>query len=199
MTERIFKTALGIQTGDLVKTSYGTGPFEVWDISEPYNRGERLEGVLSVFAYPMVGLTLITPGHKARSDCDFSYINNVRQLPEGWVTPSGERIFIERPASPPALPLDIFRSYLPMPAPYQARAGVDYEAGHRRVWHCEVCGLDFNVEQVDRYNPPNCPTGCWMAPQPIELVGEGDWWCWATGKESVVIDGKHYAKMGGDA
>jgi len=29
---RIYQTALGIQTGDIVSTSYGTGPYEVWHI-----------------------------------------------------------------------------------------------------------------------------------------------------------------------
>jgi hypothetical protein len=191
--ERIFKTALGIQTGDLVKTSYGTGPFEVWDISEPYNRIDRLDNTLAVFAYPMVSLVLVYPGDIGHA----GYINNVRQVADGWATPDGDRIFVERPAAASALQLGLFQSHLPVPAPYQTRVGVDYEAGQRKVWHCNFCGLDFNAAPTARHYPPDCPFGCWQAPQPIELVGEDDWWCWATGKESVVIDGKRYAKIGG--
>lgn len=193
--ERIFKTALGIQTGDLVKTSYGTGPFEVWDISEPYNRIDRLDNTLAVFAYPMISLVLVYPGDIGHA----GHINNVRQIPDGWATPDGDRIFVERPATSPSLPLDLFRSHPPMPTPYQTRVGVDYEAGHRKVWHCDTCGLDFNAAAAERYAPADCPAGCWSAPQPIEIVGEQDWWCWVSGKESVLIDGKHYAKTGGDA
>lgn len=81
MTKPPFMTALGISTGDIVSTSYGTGPYEVWDIY-------RLQGGL-------ISLELIEPGCRApgRRESHF-WLNNIRRDGDRWFNPHGDEIFV---------------------------------------------------------------------------------------------------------
>jgi hypothetical protein len=82
MSRPPFKTALGISTGDIVSTSYNTGPYEVWDIYS-LDRG-------------LISLELIAPGapRPGRRESHF-WLNNIRREGDRWFNPRGDEIFVE--------------------------------------------------------------------------------------------------------
>ncbi len=154
--ERIFQEALGICTGDVVTTSYGTGPYEVWRISGPRLWRDGLWR--AIYPATVISLALLSTGHTGpvRSS-DFCFINDVLREGERWFTLSGNEVFVRPPTKRPLLQVDMFSSYPPDPQPYPYQAGVDYSAGDRRLWHCSYCGRDCNAEPPGPYAPPPCP------------------------------------------
>jgi hypothetical protein len=81
MSKPPFKTALGISTGDIVSTSYNTGPYEVWDIY-PLDRG-------------LISLELIAPGapRPGRRESHF-WLNNIRREGDRWFNAHDDEIFV---------------------------------------------------------------------------------------------------------
>jgi hypothetical protein len=81
MSKPPFKTALGISTGDIVSTSYRTGPYEVWDI-HPLDRG-------------LISLELIAPGaprpHRRESHV---WLNTIRRDGDRWFNQHDDEIFV---------------------------------------------------------------------------------------------------------
>lgn len=150
---RVYKEALGIRVGDIVTTSYDTGPYEVWYIFGPSYVSKGV-GDIVVRLWPVMSLTLVEPGEQPRwlSCSPFSYINEVRQEDGHWFTRSDE-VFMQRPERYPDLPVDMFRSHPAPPQPYQFQSDVDYYAGDRRVWQCRKCEADFNIDPGSRYGP----------------------------------------------
>jgi hypothetical protein len=57
--ERIYQSALGIQTGDIVTTNRHGGPYEVWSISGPYITS-LFPGTLVIYPVPVISLGLVT-------------------------------------------------------------------------------------------------------------------------------------------
>ena len=179
-TNRVHKEALGIRVGDVITTSYGTGPFEVWSIYGPRCWDEGLNWI--IWTWPVISLKLITtegnPRHgkcTVNSEHYFSYINELRRENSRWFNTMGDEIFARPPRSGyPNLPVDIFLSYPPASAPYLFQDGVDYHAGYRRVWRCCRCGLDFNWEPTSRNGPPHCPRCNYIASTRLVMALRGE-------------------------
>ena len=154
-TARIFQEALGICTGDVVTTSYGTGPYEVWSISGPRLWREGLWR--TIYPAPVISLALLSTGHTGSVRSSQVYgINDVLQEGDRWLTLSGDEVFVRPPARRPLLQVDMFRSYPADPVPYPFQAGVDYTL-EERVWHCPTCGRDCNADPPGPFAPPPCP------------------------------------------
>ena len=156
---RIYQTALGIQTGDIVSTSYGTGPYEVWSIRGPQYVERRGVGVWIIRTWPVVSLGLVKPGEQPawHTSCPFFIINTVRQEGDRWFTDAGDEVFVTPSRVRFPLPVDMFRSFPPLPEPYLFQPGVDYQAGDGLVWRCERCGTDFNAPGESKWGPAWCP------------------------------------------
>lgn len=173
-----FYTALGISTGDIVTTSYGTGPYEVWRISEP-RRFEASFHCIAIWPHPVIGLTVIRTDHVGIvRDVDLHWINEVRREGDSWFS-SGAEIFVHPANASKPIQRSIFD--LPDidsddPPSYPFQPGVDYQS--RGVWHCQDCGLDYDTSRVTgEYGPrtasyyPRCPD-CDGWPRPIVWVGQ---------------------------
>jgi hypothetical protein len=157
MANRIFQSVFGIQTGDLVTTSYATGPYEVWGITVP-RYTQLWVGRFVIRDYPVISLTLIAPGVPPRGDNGLYWINDVRQEGERYLTDANDEVFVRR-GSPIALPIDFLRSYPATPGPYPFDPTVDFGARPRRIWRCTECRRDFNAVVESRHGPAYCP-GC---------------------------------------
>lgn len=169
---RIYQEALGIHTGDIVRTSYGSGPYEVWSMTPPsYVHGLEHGPEVVIHLWPTISLVLVKPHgksnhHQVVAPC--YYINNVRQVlqPYGssrWFTDQNDEVLVEPSDAPPALPIDMFASYPPIPEPPVFQAGVEYSVsagvdGEICLWHCRTCALDFNGPPVaPRAHVAHCP------------------------------------------
>jgi len=173
--ERIYKKVLGIRVGDIVTTSYNTGPYEVWSIHGPHLWEKHSYYI--IYPWPVISLALAyTESHHLFGKKGFSYINDIHR--EGdcrWLTTTGDEVIVTPPPNGyPDLPVDMFRSFPPPAEPYPFQDGVDYSAGHRRVWHCHRCGLDFNWQPTSRHGPPNCPRCNRIAYTRVILAVEGE-------------------------
>jgi len=150
------KSALGIYTGDLITTSYNTGPYIIHHVHGPITSFTGV-GYLVILDHPEISLTLSTPNAKRKGTG--GYINNIRQVNDRWYTAQNNEIFITRPYQAPAAPTTLFDlmkpphevDFLPTPPPYQFNPCVDYDAGPRRTWHCDDCHVDFNATPSNRY------------------------------------------------
>lgn len=165
---RIYKKALGIRVGDIVTTSYNTGPYEVWSIWGPkcWHKG-GLD--YTIWPWPVISLLCVyAQGHYFFGRHGFSHLNEIHQEGDRWLGPHGSEIFVAPPSDGyPNLPIDMFLSYPPAPEPYLFQDGVDYTEW---AWHCRGCGLDFN-EIRDSYSPPLCPVCQYIASTRVGMVG----------------------------
>lgn len=150
------QSALGIQTGDMLNTSYNSGPYLVHSIHGPFTYFEN-SGSLVIIDHAEISLSLTIPGAIRKGPSD--YINNIRQVDHRWFTAQNAEIFItrhEKPATQAASLFDIFDppgtvEVLPIPPLYQLNPKVNYKAGPRRAWHCESCHADFNAVPTNKY------------------------------------------------
>jgi hypothetical protein len=148
--------ALGIQTGDIITTSYNTGPYIIHHIHGPITYFTGV-GHVVILDHPEISLTLSTPNAKRKGHGGF--INNIRQVDQRWYSAQNDELFITRPQLAPAQPANSSTysippnhvELLPTPPLYQLNPSVDYEAGPRRTWHCEHCNVDFNAIPTNRY------------------------------------------------
>ena len=150
------QSALGIQTGDIVTTSYNTGPYFIYCIRGPITSFNGM-GYLVILDHPEISLTLSTPNAKRKGTGGF--INNIRQVDARWYTAQNNEIFITKPHHATLGPTTLFDvldppdqvDILPTPPLYQLNPSVDYDAGPRRTWHCEDCNVDFNATPPNRH------------------------------------------------
>jgi hypothetical protein len=154
--DRFYREVLGIRVGDIVTTSYGTGPYEVWEISAP-RQLTSYPTALIIRTWPVVDLSLIpfeeTPGHPERRFCG---INDVRQEGDRWFTDRQDEVLVQASKRTLVLPIHPVYSYPRLPEPYAFQQGVDYRAGHRQVWHCARCGRDWNEAKKPRWEAAWC-------------------------------------------
>jgi hypothetical protein len=149
-------SALGIQTGDIITTSYNTGPYIIHHIRGPFTYFTGV-GHLVILDHPEISLTLSTPNAKRKGTGGF--INNIRQVNNRWYTAQNDELFITRRQVVPLAPTTFFDIFdppdqveiLPTPPLYQLNPSVDYDAGPRRTWHCDNCNVDFNAIPTNRY------------------------------------------------
>lgn len=179
MSERIYQEALGIATGDIIRTSYDTGPYEVWAIHGPsyvtswLDVETMLDGI-AVRDYQVIGLSLIGLGDKVREDYQFYSISDVRREGDRWFTDHlNSEVFVEKRTSA-VLQADLFASVPPEPAPYRFTPGVTYltDPDHdiRPAWRCDRCRRDFNAPY--RTNPAHIrmPALCRRCSWPMRRV-----------------------------
>lgn len=156
MTTTRIKAALGIQTGDILNTSYNSGPYLVKSIHGPFTHFEEVSGIV-ILDHPEISLTLATPN--AQRTGASGWISNVRQVGDRWFSAMNDEILITRPEREPVLPVTLFDlidspdavEELPMQEPYQLNPEVDYKAGSRRVFHCGSCNTDFNAVPTNKH------------------------------------------------
>jgi len=168
----VYKEALDIAVGDVVTTSYGSGPYRVTHIWGPKTwYSDHHEMV--IWPYPIISLVLTYDDDHRQNPAAF--INNVHREQDRWftdcVTHLGERdeVFVQKPDTPtPPMQISLFTQV--EPPPYQFQPGVDYNAGDGHVWHCNQCGTDFNADRRNRWDTP---THCETWAVPIIVMGNG--------------------------
>ncbi len=157
MRERVFRSALGLSVGDIVKVlqtpwSSESRPYEIWDIRGPYYiENGCLE--LTIRTWPVISMRCVRPGNQSPrevfGDDGFSYLNHIRREGDRWFSDQNcEIVVLERR---PVVQMNLFDDVAP--EPYQFQLGVDYAAGVGRVWKCQRCGLDFNAVPEERHGP----------------------------------------------
>jgi hypothetical protein len=147
--------ALGLQTGDVIRTSYRSRTFQIHGMNAPrYVLGGDGFGYAIILDHPEISLIVGEAGSWPGGRHD-SLINDVRQVGVRWYTASNDEvILIDRPRQEPTAPTSLFDLIEPPDRieglkarePYSFQPGVDYKAGCLRVWQCEACGEDFNDE-----------------------------------------------------
>lgn len=156
MQQGRIKRALGIQTGDVLTTSYKSGPYLVHQITGPFTHFEEV-GAVVILDHPEISLSLTSPN--AQRHGISGWINNIRQVGDRWFTAMNDEVLITRPERAPVQPVTLLDlidppdqiEELPAQAPYRLNPAVDYTAGPRRVWHCGACGADFNAVPGNKY------------------------------------------------
>jgi len=166
----IYEEILGIATGDIVTTSYGTGPYIVKRISGPSYIHQDISALV-IWPYPVISLVLAytDPTHTSSA-----YINNIHREPDGrYLTDGGHEITVQRPISATSGQMSLF-AVRSIPQ-YQFQPGVDYHAGDSRVWHCPYCGHDFNAEKQGICGPacPHCSDRFQKIAIPIIMMENG--------------------------
>jgi hypothetical protein len=140
-----YKKALGIAPGDIITTSYGTGPYEVWDISSPRYWHKHI-GALVIWPWPVISLILFHADNPPETrSYHFAYINDIHCDNGRWFTDNGDEIFVEKPQQPRAIQMSLPLTSQNTAVPYDFQPGVDYRAGDGRVFHCPQCSCDFNA------------------------------------------------------
>ena len=135
------QSTVGIIAGDIVTTSYGTGPYTVVCVTPP-RYVDKIVGGLVVRTWPVSSLVLVRCDSLDKTRC---YINDVRRLPDGrWFTDQNDEIFVQ-PNPNAACPVQMQLFAVQCGDPYEFQPGVDY-AG--QVWQCGRCGADFNAEKL---------------------------------------------------
>lgn len=163
-----YKEVFDIATGDIVTTSYKSGPYYIKNISGPYTWCENWH-CLTIWPWPTVSLKLTyTDPSKTTS----AYINDIHREKDRWFSTNRDEIFIRKPrvASARQITMD---SYPPTPDPYPFQANINYYAGDRKIWHCPACKTDFNTQLHHKTNRPNCPH-CDTRRLPILIIAIGN-------------------------
>ena len=167
----IYRQALGITTGDVITTSYKSGPYIVKQISGPYYF-QKTFAYLTIWPSPVICLTL---SYADPSLTSTAYINHIHREPDGrYLTDCHDEIFVHKSAQPSPAQLPLLDPVTSSEYPYQP--GINYHAGDTHVWHCRDCGSDFNAEKQNRHCGPACPYCTRRFPTiaiPIIVMGNG--------------------------
>jgi len=171
-----YKEALGIATGDVVRTSYGTGPYYVWNIHGP-RYTERGVGYFAVWPFPIVSLVLVRSidgfPMSFPDSYSFSYINAVYLRVDGRWFSGQDEVFVTTPRMGQAQQMNLFAIAQELPPPYEFQPGVDYFGGDGTVWKCPTCEADFNAPKIEEHNPIHC--GVLVSLLFITMGNDGDW------------------------
>lgn len=180
MATKTFTSHLGIATDDVITTSWNTGPYTVWHVSDP-TFVVNPAGCIVVLPYPVVYLTLILPGRLPVNGNGFYYINDVYHIDGNQYGSGGGTVTVER-AQGSFVQMDMFSA----PAPLQTcvfTPGVDYTVMDGELWHCRYCQKDYNgltvptvptmVPGDPRGRRPLCPH-CEAWPEKIFIVQPGE-------------------------
>lgn len=150
------KEALGISVGDVVTTSYGSGPYEVKSVRPPQKFCKSIFSIV-IRDHEVTSLVLRDLDGNCNTD---SYINNIRRVGDRWATDMNDEVFVEKKNKLVIIQPDLFAvaAKSDIPAEYQMQEGCDYRAGAGRIWHCEYCAKDFNSPEKQRlpYFCPDC-------------------------------------------
>lgn len=136
-----FQSALGISSGDIVRTSYGTGPYEVWSIWGPRMFVNSATHIV-IWDVPVISLTLThVHGGVPRDNSDFFYLNEISRHGNRWLMANCDELFVES-AGTRVIQSSLFGSSEDEPVQWPFHSGVDYSS--KNLFHCETCGIDFN-------------------------------------------------------
>lgn len=147
---------IDLHVGDIVTTSYETGPYEITGVS-------RLSyfyqlSILLIRTYPVVSLTVRELKEESRK----GWLNNVRQVEKRFLTDGNDEIFIQRRSTQPREQAGLFDD-LDCGQPYRFQSGVDYSTAYHprcgapellinfsdwQVFHCRICQRDFNSHRT---------------------------------------------------
>lgn len=169
------KRALGVSTGDIVTTSYNTGPYEVWDIQGPRLYSGGRYGPLFIWRRPHMSLVFTTPGTSPPEGAEYPRINDVVHINGRWFSLGGrDELFVEHRSA--AGQISLFGPEEPTAEPYRFQEGVDYDA-EGRTWHCWACGRDFNADPTGLHCGPNCPDdNCHGLGEWVDLYPDDAWY-----------------------
>jgi hypothetical protein len=151
--------ALGISVGDIISTSYGSGPYRVVEISQPVKFSIRALHIV-IRDHEVTHLKLADLDGESKTP---SYIGSIRRVgSDRWATDMNDEIFVEKKGEVSGAQLDLFSVLTPEAAPdYDFQAGCDYRAGAGKVWRCDGCGKDFNTAESSKRSAscPDCASG----------------------------------------
>jgi len=159
--------ALGISIGDILKTSYGTGPYEVESIWGEYWWWTSFEANydhVTIWPYPVASFGVALKNN--REGC----INHIHQDGNRWFSDSGDEIFVEKIFSPKKYyQIGMFDFSTPNTVdtrkqPYRFDPNVDY-SNQETVFQCWKCRRDFNGKKWNGgHANPHCPyCDAWVA------------------------------------
>lgn len=132
MSDLIYQNYLGLETGDLIRTSYGTEGI-VKLIGKPRYVSYAF---FHVFVYPQPIVSILFEG--GGNLTGVCYRDGIWQSNHGR-----DQYEIIKPETRPDMRVDMFDSYLsPVDEPYRFQDGVDYNCQY--VWRCDPCGIDYN-------------------------------------------------------
>ena len=162
---RVFQSALGIQTGDIVRTEFGpdrmysSGPYEVWSITGPqYVTGwidpSTMHGIV-VRDYPVIHLSCIRPGSYQH---DMYSLHWYRHEGDRYLDDGGGELFIVERATLPVQG-NLFNGQATTPEPYAFEPDVTYQ-GEMPAWKCGYCGRDFNAPRRKSGGVVTYPPAC---------------------------------------
>jgi hypothetical protein len=154
--------ALGIHVGDVVRTSYGAGPYEVLSVQPPV-RWAEIGWSIAIWPYPVTSLRICELARQPRKET--GGINHIHRDGARWITDQGDEVFVEPHAHRYPLQLGLFRP--PAPEPYSFQDGVDYSGPCGTVWRCPECGRDYNG-RTDAYH--RSPEHCTWRPGLVVIV-----------------------------
>ena len=177
----MFTEYLGIKTGDIIRTSYHTGPYEVVAVTPP-KVVELFISDLFIFPWPVVSLTLRDA--KNASDRGNYGISDIHREGDRYFS-GGDEIFVEDPHNGGFHQIGLFGVEETSYATYAYQEGVNYEALDGELWKCGQCGKDYNglfvptvpdmVPGDPRGRRPTCPV-CGGWPGHIYVVRPGEKW-----------------------
>ncbi len=165
--ERRITTALGITVGDLVHTSYNTGPYEVYYIFGPTWVDEGV-GTLVFFPWPTISLACISKSkrrtacavpQKLKCDDVSGWLNDIRREGDRYFTCQNDEIFVTKRQSAPVNLLEVIETAQPevLPIPAQPTLPDDVDFNRPARW-CESCKHFWNVEPEFAGAPHWCPS-----------------------------------------
>jgi len=147
----IYQTAMGIETGDTLITSYSPIPRVVERLTVPKYQHIDHRGNLFVREFPTCSASGTT------DNGSWWGISGITRREDKYYT-RGNPLQVIKPDNRPAMKIDMFESYLDQltDKPYQFQNGIDYDTVD--PWRCKKCGDVFNAEPYD-WNPYNtaCP------------------------------------------
>lgn len=159
--ERKITKALGISVGDIVSTSYKTGPYEVFQISGP--RWIQ-QGALNfiILPEPVISLACIVPGTarpRIHVDKIDGWLNDIRFSEGKWLTAQNDEIFVSKSDKVANSLLDLIElrgEEKPTPERPRLLHDLDWSLPVR---NCEKCNLYWNFETTIRGRIDRCSCG----------------------------------------
>jgi len=143
---------IDLHVGDIVFTSYKTGPYEIMHVSRPSYFYQL--NILLIRTYPVVSLTV----RELKASSGKGWLNNIRQMEGRFLTDGDDEIFIQRRSAQPREQGMLFDD-VDSGQPYRFQPGVDYSTAYHarcaapelhisfsdwQVFHCRLCQRDFN-------------------------------------------------------
>ena len=171
-----------IYAGDVVTTSYGTGPFEVAQVTGPRLWEDNHTSII-IWPYPVVSLLIsYLDGKGEVIKGKYGTISNVHKEPDGryltdvqrWGALEADEVKVLRRGEGRLIQLGLFaKGPDPEAEPYPFAEGVEYGADGT-AWKCIGCGADFNGER-EQHRPPwheGCEKG-YAVGIPIIVMAKG--------------------------